>query len=127
MGIDLITVLSVMGTVGVGNPLSLNPGFSIGGKSQKANNILGNLFGLLGTPRGLDGAHNWIESDSSNTRDDLYVTGDAATMNMTLFLGAYNSQTALSSPWTTLVRVQRSDLGKASRATPTSTMVRILA
>lgn len=91
MGVDLITVLAVMGTVGVGNPLSLNPGFSIGGKSQKTNNILSNLFGLLGTPRGLDGAHNWIESDSSNTRDDLYVTGDASTMNMTLFLEAYNS------------------------------------
>jgi len=39
----------------------------------------------------LDHAHNWIESDSSNTRDDLYVTGDASTMNMTLFLEAYNS------------------------------------
>ncbi|KAH0280839.1 Cloroperoxidase, partial [Aureobasidium melanogenum] len=91
MGIELITVLAVMGTVGVGNPLSLNPGFSIGGKSQKSNNILGNLLGLLGTPRGLNGAHNWIESDSSNTRDDLYVTGDASTMNMTLFLEAYNS------------------------------------
>ncbi|TIA37579.1 Cloroperoxidase, partial [Aureobasidium pullulans] len=91
MGVDLITVLAVMGTVGVGNPLSLNPGFSIGGKSRKANNVLGNLFGLLGTPQGLDHAHNWIESDSSNTRDDLYVTGDASTMNMTLFLEAYNS------------------------------------
>lgn len=90
MGIELVTVLAVMGTVGVGNPLSLNPGFSIGGKSQKADNILGNLMGLLGTPRGLDGAHNWIESDSSNTRDDLYVTGDTSTMNMTLFLEAYN-------------------------------------
>ncbi|KEQ75153.1 Cloroperoxidase [Aureobasidium namibiae CBS 147.97] len=91
MGIDLITVLAVMGTVGVGNPLALNPGFSIGGESRKSSNLLGNLFGLLGTPRGLDGAHNWIESDSSNTRDDLYVTGDASTMNMTLFLEAYNS------------------------------------
>lgn len=49
MGVDLITVLAVMGTVGVGNPLSLNPGFSIGGKNRKANNVLGNLFGLLGT------------------------------------------------------------------------------
>lgn len=107
MGLDLITILAVMGTVGVGNPLSLNPGFSIGGKSSKANNILDNLFGLLGastlpfprpyadlvspgTPPGLDHSHNWIESDSSNTRDDLYVTGDASTMNMTLFLEAYN-------------------------------------
>ena len=37
------------------------------------------------------GSHNWIEADSSNTRDDLYVTGDASTMNMDLFLAAYNS------------------------------------
>ncbi|KEQ98114.1 hypothetical protein AUEXF2481DRAFT_2094 [Aureobasidium subglaciale EXF-2481] len=91
MSVDLVAVLAVMGTVGVGNPLSLHPSFSIGGKSWKASNLIGNLFGLLGTPRGLDGAHNWIESDSSNTRDDLYVTGDASTMNMTLFLEAYNS------------------------------------
>jgi hypothetical protein len=38
-----------------------------------------------GDPRGLQGAHNWLESDSSLTRDDLYVTGNAWTMNMTLF------------------------------------------
>ena len=38
-----------------------------------------------GNPRGLEGSHNWIESDSSLTRDDLYVTGDAWSMNMTLF------------------------------------------
>lgn len=91
MGIELITILSVMGTVGVGNPLSLNPGFSIGGKNRKSNNILGNLLGLLGTPRGLEGSHNWIEGDSSNTRDDLYVTGDASTMNMTLFRQIYDN------------------------------------
>ncbi|KAM3088548.1 hypothetical protein ACMFMG_000184 [Clarireedia jacksonii] len=90
MGIELITVLAIMGTVGVGDPLSLNPGFSIGGYTPKVVNILGNLGGLLGTPRGLSGAHNWIEADSSNTRDDLYVTGDASTMNMTLFLQIAN-------------------------------------
>lgn len=91
MGIELITILSVMGTVGVGNPLSLNPGFSIGGKSPKSNSILGNLLGLLGTPRGLEGSHNWIEGDSSNTRNDIYVTGDASTMNMTLFRQIYDN------------------------------------
>jgi hypothetical protein len=48
MGIDLITILSVMGTVGVGNPLSLNPGFSIGGPTPKSSNLLGNLVGLMG-------------------------------------------------------------------------------
>lgn len=48
MGIELATVLSVMGTVGVGNPLSIDPGFSIGGKSSKVSNILDNVVGLLG-------------------------------------------------------------------------------
>ncbi|KAF7536945.1 heme-thiolate peroxidase [Neopestalotiopsis clavispora] len=91
MGIELITVLAIMGTAGVGDPLSLNPGFSIGGESSKVSNILGNLGGLLGTPRGLDGSHNWIEADSSGTRDDLYVTGNAWTMNMTLFRQIYDN------------------------------------
>ncbi|POS71959.1 oxidase [Diaporthe helianthi] len=94
MGIDLSTLLAIMGTVGVGNPLSPTPGFSIGGAPPDTNllssNILGNVLGLLGKPRGLQGSHNWIEGDSSNTRDDLYVTGDAWTMNMTLFKMAYD-------------------------------------
>lgn len=103
MGTELALVLGIMGTVWTGNPLSLDPGFSIGGPTAGTNNILGNLLGLLGKyitptysrcyhayalpgkPRGLQGSHNWIESDSSLTRDDLYVTGDAWTMNMTLF------------------------------------------
>ncbi|KAI0389929.1 Chloroperoxidase [Xylariaceae sp. FL0594] len=92
MGIDLITVLAVLATVYVGNPLSLNPGFSIGGATSKSNNILGNVFGLLGKPRGLEGAHNIIESDSSATRDDLYgPSGNAHTMNMTLFKAMLDS------------------------------------
>jgi hypothetical protein len=48
MGIDITTVLAVMSTVFSGNPLSLNPGFSIGGATPKSSNLLGNLFGLLG-------------------------------------------------------------------------------
>ncbi|KAH9863940.1 hypothetical protein J1614_009873 [Plenodomus biglobosus] len=83
MGIELSLILGIMGTVWTGNPLSLNPGFSIGGGGN--DNLLGNVLGLLGDPRGLQGSHNWIESDSSLTRDDLYVTGNAWTMNMTLF------------------------------------------
>jgi hypothetical protein len=104
MGVELALILGVMGTVWTGNPLSLDPGFSIGDPTSTSNNILGNLFGLLGKlivlhspsittilmyfagkPRGLQGSHNWIESDSSLTRNDLYVTGDSWTMNMTLF------------------------------------------
>ena len=48
MGVDLATVLAVMGTVWGGHPLSLNPGFSIGGKDDRVNNLLDNLGGLLG-------------------------------------------------------------------------------
>lgn len=48
MGIELATVLGVMGTVWTGNPLSLNPGFSIGGPNSETDNLLDNLGGLLG-------------------------------------------------------------------------------
>ncbi|KKY18083.1 putative Chloroperoxidase [Diplodia seriata] len=87
MGVELALILGIMGTVWTGNPLAVDPGFSIGGtvSGDGSDNLLGNLVGLLGDPRGLQGAHNWLESDSSLTRDDLYVTGDSWTMNMTLF------------------------------------------
>ncbi|KAK7183559.1 hypothetical protein DPSP01_008439 [Paraphaeosphaeria sporulosa] len=88
MHLDLALILGVMGTVWTGNPLSLSPGFSIGGPG--ADNLLGNVLGLIGDPRGLQGSHNWIESDSSLTRDDLYVTGNAWKMNMTLFRDVYD-------------------------------------
>ncbi|KAF6803852.1 oxidase [Colletotrichum musicola] len=90
MGIELSTILGVMGTVFVGNPLSLNPGFSIGYTPSGSQNIIGNVLGLLGTPRGLNGSHNIIEGDSSNTRGDLYVTGDASTMVMEQFQSFYD-------------------------------------
>lgn len=90
MGIELSTILGVLGTVFVGNPLSLNPGFSIGYAASGSQNILGNVLGLLGTPRGLNGSHNIIEGDSSNTRGDLYVTGDASTIVMEQFQSFYD-------------------------------------
>ena len=48
MGVDLATVLAIMGTVWTGDPLSLDPSFSIGGRDAGVNNLLGNLGGLLG-------------------------------------------------------------------------------
>jgi hypothetical protein len=48
MGVDLATVLAIMGTVWTGDPLSLDPSFSIGGPDAGVNNLLGNLGGLLG-------------------------------------------------------------------------------
>ncbi len=86
MSIDLVGILAVVATVYVGTPLSSNPGFSIGGPPKSSpSGLLGNLLGLLGKPRGLDGTHNIIESDSSATRNDLYHTGNAHTMDMALF------------------------------------------
>lgn len=73
-----------------GNPLSLSPGFSIDGTSPKVHNLLGDLLGLLGEPQGIGRSHNFIEADASLTRDDLYVTGDASTMNMDKFMKLYN-------------------------------------
>lgn len=90
MGIEIAALLTVLGTVLVGNPLSLNPGFSIGTTDPGAQNLLDNGLGLLGEPRGLNGSHNVIESDSSGTRPDLYVTGDASTMDMELFRALYD-------------------------------------
>lgn len=48
MGLDIATVLGVMGTVWVGDALSLAPGFSIGGETPAVDNLLNNLGGLLG-------------------------------------------------------------------------------
>ncbi|PYH53343.1 peroxidase family protein [Aspergillus niger CBS 101883] len=93
MGVDLATVLALMGTVWTGNPLSLDPRFSIGGRDIGVNNLLGNLGGLLGDPQGLIGSHNFIESDSSNTRDDIYVTGNNHKLNMDKFMSWYNMST----------------------------------
>ncbi|EME80788.1 uncharacterized protein MYCFIDRAFT_79994 [Pseudocercospora fijiensis CIRAD86] len=90
MGIELATILAVMGVVWAGAPLSLNPSLSIGSNNTAVQNLLGGVLGILGTPRGLDYSHNFIESDSSPTRDDLYVTGDAWTMNLTKFENLYS-------------------------------------
>jgi hypothetical protein len=87
-------LLNVMGTAWTGDPLSLNPGFSIDGYSPAVRNILGNLQGLVGEPRGIGRSHNWLEADASLTRDDLYATGDASTLNLDKFLSLYNTADA---------------------------------
>ena len=48
VSIELAAILAVMGTVWTGNPVSLNPSFSIGGTDPEVQNLLGNLLGLLG-------------------------------------------------------------------------------
>ncbi|KKK16525.1 hypothetical protein ARAM_003076 [Aspergillus rambellii] len=93
MGLDISLVLATMGTVYSGNALSLDPGFSIGGPDPRVSNILGNVLNLFGEPQGLDRSHNFVEADASNTRNDLYVTGNAWTLNMTLFNEWYEMST----------------------------------
>jgi hypothetical protein len=58
MDIVLATILGVMGAVDVGNPLSLDPGFSIGGMSDKVSNLLDNISGLVGTVLSLIKGYN---------------------------------------------------------------------
>ena len=48
MGLDLGGALAVFGTAVAGNLVSLNPGFSMGGKTPNSQNLLGNVLGLLG-------------------------------------------------------------------------------
>jgi hypothetical protein len=51
------------------------------------------LIFTVGEPQGLIGSHNFIEADSSNTRDDLYVTGNNYALNMDKFMAWYNMST----------------------------------
>ncbi len=43
-----------------------------------------------GTPQGLDGSHNFIESDSSPTRGDLYQIGNNYLVQLPNFMELYN-------------------------------------
>lgn len=107
MGIDLATILAVMGTVWTGNPLSLEPSFSIGGVTPEVENLLGDLGGLLGTPQGLIGSHNFIEADSSLTRADMYMTGDNYKLQMNQFEEWYNMSNSTIGNFTTSVMALR--------------------
>lgn len=93
-GVDLATVLGLISVLFVGNPISLDPSYSIGGPTAKVENILDDLGGLLGTPMGLDHSHNIIESDASSTRNDLYQTGDAWTLDLAFFTELHDSTSA---------------------------------
>ncbi|KAF5868903.1 putative oxidase protein [Botrytis fragariae] len=92
MGADLAIFLTVYGLVMDGNPLSLNPGWSIGASPTQGQNILDNLFGLLGAPQGLIGSHNKYEGDTSPTRGDLFVYGNAWVLQMSHFQELFNLQ-----------------------------------
>ncbi|KUJ15136.1 Cloroperoxidase [Mollisia scopiformis] len=94
MSLDLGLFLSVYGTVMDGNPLSLTPGWSIGGPPTDASeqNLLGNLLGLLGTPDGISGSHNKYETDTSPTRGDLYQYGNDYALQVSQFQTLFDLQ-----------------------------------
>lgn len=89
MGIDLGTFLAVYGTAFDGDPISLDPGYSIGGPAT-SEDILGGL-GLLETPSGLSGSHNNYEADTSPTRGDLYVVGNDYLLQVDRFQEYYDA------------------------------------
>ena len=91
MGIDLALVLAIMGVVRTGNPVSLDPSFSIGDDSTAVWNALDNAQSPLGILQGIDYSHNFLEVDASPMRNDLYLTDDAWTMNMTHFQQLYDT------------------------------------
>ncbi|CAE6416011.1 unnamed protein product [Rhizoctonia solani] len=85
MGIEIATVLSLLGVFLDGNPLTSQ--WSIGGPPG------GVIPLLLSAPQGLSGSHNKYESDSSPTRWDAYMNdGDGNTMNLTYFKQLYDLQ-----------------------------------
>ncbi|CAE6341197.1 unnamed protein product [Rhizoctonia solani] len=86
MSTDIATVLSVLGTLLDGNPLTFM--WSIGGPPGGLV-----LPPLLSAPQGLSGSHNKYEGDSSPTRWDAYMNnGDGNTMNLTYFKQLYELQ-----------------------------------
>lgn len=95
-----------MGTVWVGTPLSLDPGFSIGSYSE-VNNLFGIIGGLLETPRGLIGSHNFLEADSSNTRGDLYVGNDNYKLQMSQFNEWYSMSNSTVGDFTSDIQALR--------------------
>ncbi|KAI9648717.1 hypothetical protein NHQ30_003357 [Ciborinia camelliae] len=92
MGKDLAAFLTLYGLVMDGNPLSLNPGWSIGGPSTQGQNVLDNLLGVLGPAQGLIGSHNKYEGDASPTRCDLYVCDDSSRLQISQFQDMFDLQ-----------------------------------
>ena len=109
LGFDIALLTVLAATLSGGDPVTWT--LSIGGPDQRVSPPLGGLLGLFGTcklnktlpsrgsadeysagqPQGLEHTHNLIEVDCSMTRNDIYDTGDAWTMNPALFMQFYNS------------------------------------
>jgi len=89
--LDLGGFLAVYGTAIDGNPLSLNPGYSIGGPAPANDPIAGNSAGLVSLPQGLSGSHNKYEGDTSPTRGDQYLVGNSYLLQVNQFQQYYDA------------------------------------
>ncbi|KAL8909766.1 MAG: hypothetical protein Q9171_004911, partial [Xanthocarpia ochracea] len=91
MALDLGTFLAAFGTVNNGDPLSLTPGFSIGGPASIGFGGTLSSLGITRTPSGLSGSHNNYEGDTSATRGDLYAAGNNDLLQLPLFEQYYDA------------------------------------
>ncbi|KAF8753305.1 Peroxidase, family 2 [Rhizoctonia solani] len=86
MGTEIATLLSALGVLLDGNPLTFTWSIGEGGPTGELV-----LPPLLASPQGLSGSHNKYEGDSSPTRWDAYMNnGDGSTMNLTYFKQLYD-------------------------------------
>ncbi|RCI17478.1 hypothetical protein L249_3301 [Ophiocordyceps polyrhachis-furcata BCC 54312] len=93
VSVDLGAVLSALSTVWAGIPVSINPRWSINGTTPLVSYPFHGFLGAVGEPRGITAGHNLLESDSSNTRADVYETGkvgDNYRLRLSRWLEWYN-------------------------------------
>jgi hypothetical protein len=57
----------------------------------------------------LEGSHNIIESDSSNTRNDVYMTGDVSTLELNQFIDWYEMDSDPVGDFTVDMMAQRAN------------------
>ncbi|KAL8790909.1 MAG: hypothetical protein Q9213_000334 [Squamulea squamosa] len=91
MALDLGGFLAAYGTVFDGDPLSLTPGYSIGGPASAGLGGVVNGLGITRTPPGLSGSHNNYEADTSSTRGDLYLVGNNDLLQIPFFQQYYDA------------------------------------
>jgi hypothetical protein len=65
---------------------------------------------VVGTARGLVGSHNIIEGDSSNTRNDIYQTGDASALSLEKFTAWYKMSSSSTGDYNMDLMAERASI-----------------
>ncbi|CAK1361154.1 Aromatic peroxygenase [Cercospora beticola] len=89
LGYDIALLSVLAAVISGGDPVTMK--YSLGGPDPRVGAPLDGLLGIFGTPQGLEHTHNFVECDSSMTRQDVYQYGNAWTMDVNLFLQFYES------------------------------------